>query len=179
MTRSSIAKKILSETPPEVKEEVRRYGDKQVKKMLHWKFKTKPKAKKSDRQKLIAKLDTVFSEFIRLRDSDNNGICKCITCGEYKHWREMDAGHFVTREKMGVRWDEKNVNAQCQSDNRFKSGKQYEHGLAIDKKYGPGTASLLVVKGKGICNWQDFELEAMHTFYKNAVKELKQQKEMI
>src|SRR6187401_1190895 len=108
-----------------------------LKTMLHWKFKQKKKSNKTDRQKLIVKLDTVFSEFIRLRDSDMQGICKCITSGEFFHWRDCDAGHFITRENMATRWDEQNVNAQGIGDNRFKSGKQFEHGLAIDKKHGP------------------------------------------
>lgn len=145
--------------------------------MLHWKFKKK-KEKKTDRQKLIWKLDDIFSEFVRLRDSDQNGICKCITCGAFKHWREMDAGHFVTRENMGCRWEEENVHAQCPSCNRFKSGKQYEHGLAVDQRHGAGTASKLVVKGKGVCNWMDSELETMFRYYKEAVREEKEKRDM-
>lgn len=146
--------------------------------MLPWKFKQK-KPKKNDRQKLIAKLDTIFSEFIRLRDCDKNGVCKCITCGGLSHWRQMDAGHFITRENMGTRWEEENVHSQCPSCNRFKSGKQFEHGLAVDKKHGPGTASKLLIKSKGVCNWQNFEIEAMHTYYKAAVKELKAERGMV
>jgi hypothetical protein len=146
--------------------------------MLNWKF-TQKKPKKTDRQRLIAKLDTVFSEYIRLRDSDQNGICKCITCGEYKHWREIDCGHFISRDHHGVRWEEENCHAQCQSCNRFKSGKQFEHGLAVDKKHGPGTASKLLIKSKGVCNWQDYELEAMATYYRNATKALKAEKGMV
>jgi 5-methylcytosine-specific restriction endonuclease McrA len=146
--------------------------------MLHWKF-THKKPHKTDRQKLIRKLDDIFSEFIRLRDSDSNGICKCITCGSFDHWRSVDAGHFITRENMGTRWEEENVHAQCQGCNRFKSGKQYEHGLAVDKRHGAGTASKLLVKSKGVCNWQDFEIEAMAKYYRDQVKELKEQKGMI
>ena len=146
--------------------------------MLHFKF-TQKKPKKTDRQRLIAKLDTVFSEFIRLRDSDQNGICKCITSGEYFHWQECDAGHFITRDNFATRWNEQNVNAQGRGDNRFKSGRQYEHGLAIDRKFGPGTATKLLVLSRGVCNWQPFELEAMYTYYKRAVKELKEQKGMV
>lgn len=147
--------------------------------MLHWKFKQKKKGPKTDRQKLINKLDTVFSEFIRLRDSDSNGICKCITCNTPDHWRQVDAGHFVTRENMATRWEEENVHAQCQSCNRFKSGKQYEHGLAVDRKHGAGTASKLIVKSKSPCNWEDFEIETMAKYYRNAVKELKIAKGMV
>jgi 5-methylcytosine-specific restriction endonuclease McrA len=146
--------------------------------MLHCKFRQK-KVKKNDRQKLVLKLDTIFSEFIRLRDSDHQGICKCITCGEYKHWREMDCGHFLSREHMGTRWEEENCHAQCQSCNRFKSGKQFEHGLAVDKKHSPGTASKLLIKAKGVCNWEDNEIETMYKYYKNEVKELKSDKGMI
>lgn len=140
--------------------------------MLAWKFK-QTKVKKTDRQKLIAKLDTVFSEWVRLRDSDKNGICKCITCGDFKHWRDIDCGHFITRDNMGTRWEEENCHAQCAHCNRFKSGKQFEHGLAVDKVHGPGTTSKLLVKSKGVCNWQDFEIEAMYKYYKSKVREIK------
>jgi 5-methylcytosine-specific restriction endonuclease McrA len=146
---------------------------------LPFKFYQKKPAK-TDRQKLINKLDTSFSEFIRLRDSDKNGVCKCITCGDFKHWQDCDAGHFVTRENMGTRWEEQNVNAQCQSCNRFKSGKQFEHGLAIDKKYKePGLAAKLVIKGKFACNWTDHELETMHKYFKSEAKLLREEKGMI
>jgi hypothetical protein len=144
--------------------------------MLPSKF-YKSKGKKTDRQKLIKKLDTVFSEFVRLRDADSKGLCKCITCGDIKHWREMDCGHFVTRDNHATRWHEQNSNAQCPACNRFKSGKQYEHGLAIDRKYKePGLASKLVVKGASVCNWKDFELEQMWRYYKAEVKEIRANK---
>lgn len=147
--------------------------------MLHRKFYTKKPAK-TDRQKLINKLDEAFSLFIRLRDSDKNGMVKCITCGSIAHYTDVDAGHFITRENMGVRYEEENVNGQCRHCNRFKSGKQYEHGLAIDKKYKqPGLASKLMIKGKSVCNWQDFELEAMYQYYKREVKALKEAKGMV
>lgn len=147
---------------------------------LPFKFYQKKKGPKTDRQKLINKLDSIFSEFIRLRDSDHQGICKCITCGDFKHWTQMDAGHFVTRDNHATRWEEENVNAQCQHCNRFKGGKQYEHGLAIDKKHKqPGLANKLVIKSKSVCNWTDQELETMYKYYKAEVKSLRESKGMI
>ena len=80
---------------------------------------------------------------------------------------------------MATRWEEENAHAQCPSCNRFKSGKQFEHGLAVDKKHGPGTASKLLIKSKSVCNWQDYELTAMYGYYKNAVRELKEEKGII
>jgi 5-methylcytosine-specific restriction endonuclease McrA len=140
----------------------------------------KKKPAKTDRQKLINKLDESFSLFIRLRDSDHQGVCKCITCGNYDHYTKVDAGHFVTRDNMATRWEEENVNAQCQHCNRFKSGKQFEHGIAIDRKHKqPGLAAKLVVKSKFLCNWTDSELETMHKYYKAEIKILKEAKGMI
>jgi 5-methylcytosine-specific restriction endonuclease McrA len=147
---------------------------------LPFKFRQKKVGAKTDRQKLINKLDTSFSEFVRLRDSDHQGVCKCITCGDFKHWQSIDCGHFITRDNMSTRWDEQNCNAQCQHCNRFKSGKQFEHGLAIDKKYKePGLAAKLHIKSKSPCNWTDQELETMHKYYKAEAKALRESKGMI
>ena len=132
----------------------------------------KKKKAKNNRQKLIDKLDTIFSKFIRLRDADDNGICRCITSGEFAHFKECDAGHFMSRNNMATRWDEQNVNAQPRADNRFKAGRQYEHGLAIDKKFGKGTSEKLLIKSKSPCKFQDFELEEMIEKYKQKVKDL-------
>ena len=38
-----------------------------------------------------------FSIFIRTRNVDDNGYDNCVTCGSYKHSRELDAGHYITR----------------------------------------------------------------------------------
>jgi len=92
---------------------------------------------------LDATLWRYFSEFIRLRDSDANGYCRCITCGRPHHHKEMDAGHFVQRNRKAVKFDERNVHAQCTACNRYGHGEQFEYAEAIDKRYGPGTARLL------------------------------------
>lgn len=92
--------------------------------------------------------DRLFSLYIRQRDADGNGYCRCITCGTPHHWRKVHAGHFIIRGKENTRYNEKNVNSQCVSCNTFKEGMQYEHGKAIDHKYGEGTADFLVLQGR-------------------------------
>ena len=52
-----------------------------------------PKIKKPTRSKLVKKLDTVFSQYIRLKDS-KDGIGTCVTCGKQDHWKNLQAGHF-------------------------------------------------------------------------------------
>ena len=96
--------------------------------------------KSKNKSRAMAKADRYFSEYIRLRDSDQNCNAICITCRKVAHISEMDAGHFIDRSHKATRYEEQNVNAQCRACNRFQSGRQYEHGIAIDLKYGAGTA---------------------------------------
>jgi len=46
--------------------------------------------------KAVDALDSIFSKYIRLRDSDKNGYCKCVTCPKTGFWTKdgMQAGHF-------------------------------------------------------------------------------------
>ena len=62
-------------------------------------------AKKPTRSKLVKKLDVVFSQYIRLSNADNNGYCNCVTCNKTFFWKEIQAGHFMSRKHYSIRWD--------------------------------------------------------------------------
>ena len=66
--------------------------------------------KKTD---LVAKLDKVFSRYIRLRDCMPNGYFRCISCGKIKPYEQADCGHFHSRRHMSTRFDEDNAHAEC------------------------------------------------------------------
>ena len=107
------------------------------------------KTKRPSVAKLKKKADAEFSKYVRYRDGWYRGgqwWCSCITCNVEKPLKEMQAGHFVTRSKNIVRYDEMNVNAQCVGCNMFKAGEQYLYGRALDDKYGEGTAEDLMSK---------------------------------
>ena len=59
-------------------------------------------------------------------------IIKCYTCSTSDHWENLDAGHFVSRRYRAVRWDFRNIRAQCRLCNRFLEGqkKVFEERLA-------------------------------------------------
>lgn len=134
----------------------------------------KNKKPASDLRKQICKLDKVFSEFIRLRDANPQGVCFCVTCNRVFHWKSGDAGHYVQRDRLATRFDEKNVNAQCKYCNRFRSGEQYQHGINIDKKYGEGTADRLMTISKAKGTKLDlYWIEAKLKEYRKKVKTLK------
>ena len=50
---------------------------------------------KSRRQRLVAKLDKVFSKFIRKRDADFMGYCKCYTCGKQQNIADGQSCRFI------------------------------------------------------------------------------------
>ena len=96
-----------------------------------------------DLKRLTARLDKLFSEYVRRRDADKNGVVRCCTCNTPHHWKDGDCGHFVPRDRKAVRWDKRNSHFQCPFCNRFRSGEQHKHGEYIDKRYGKGTAQYL------------------------------------
>jgi len=91
---------------------------------------------------LDAKLWRIFAKYIRRRDCPD-GWGTCISCGSPKQYADLQAGHFIGRRYKATKFHEQNVHAQCVSCNKYNSGRAYEYSLAIDRKYGAGTAETL------------------------------------
>lgn len=68
---------------------------------------------------LMRKADSLFSQFIRVRDK------KCVLCGTVKN---LTAGHLIKRGKKSVRFDETNVNCLCSVCN-YKDN--FEHDIYV------------------------------------------------
>ena len=118
---------------------------------------------------LVNKLDRVFSRFVRLRDADNDGHISCVTCGSKHHWKDCHAGHFVKRQHMAVRWDERNVNAQCCRCNLYMGGCQDEYAYHIANTMGQGTLAELLDKKRETKKWTRPELEELIQKYSERV----------
>lgn len=63
---------------------------------------------KSPRKTAVAKLDRVFSLYIRARDG------ACVQCGTTA---QLTCGHVFSRVAFSTRWDEENAYGQCASHN--------------------------------------------------------------
>lgn len=118
----------------------------------------------SERMKLVAKLDRVFSKWVRLGAADHTGHVRCYTCGVKKHWQKVDAGHFMVRGKYGTRWEPRNVKCQCKGCN-LRSGEQHLFGLALDREYGEGTAEEIRQQSHQIRKWTNQELRDLIQHY--------------
>lgn len=116
------------------------------------------------------KVDKPFHEYIRRRDADNNtGYCNCISCDKKVHFTETDAGHFISRQHLITRYDERNVHAQCRKCNRFEYGRQYEYSLAL----GSELSDELLQKSRSILKMSDQEWQELYELFKNKLEELK------
>ena len=123
--------------------------------------------KKPTRKSLIAKLDKVFSEYIRRRYAKNE-IATCVTCGKKDHWKKLQAGHFMSRKHYATRWDEDNVEVQCSACNVFRYGEQY----LFAKHLGTEKADMLLSKSRETVKFPDWEIQEMIELYKNKIKDL-------
>ena len=130
------------------------------------------------RKKLIARLDKVFSQWVRSKDADHRGFVQCFTCGQFKHWKTVDAGHFQSRAKFATRWmcnpEEGMVNVapQCKSCNGFRSGEQFKFARRLDAEFGEGTAESIEQASNQTRKYSVEELQALIEVYNRRLRKL-------
>lgn len=122
--------------------------------------------KKPTRSKVVKKLDVVFSQYIRLSNADKNGICTCVTCGKKYHWKQIQAGHFMSRKHYNTRWVEDNVKPQCYGCNVMQQGQQYR----FSKYLGNNLSEQLYSKSKEVVKFTTDELQDKITYYSERIK---------
>jgi hypothetical protein len=128
------------------------------------------KRKKPTRSKLVKKLDILFSQFVRVSNTDKNGYCICVTCGKKGHWKDgsIQAGHFMSRKHYSTRWDIRNVKPQCVGCNMFKSGEQYKYSIYL----GSELANELYLQSNKIVKFSNDDLQEMIDRYSTELKRL-------
>lgn len=115
----------------------------------------------------------IFSQFIRLRNSDMSGNVSCFTCGKLKHWSDGDAGHGIGRQHKATKYSEINNQFQCKKCNGFDGGRMDLFMINVDKKYGAGTWDKLQVASRQVCKHGQFEYDIMIDYYRKEVAKLK------
>ena len=137
-------------------------------------------AKKLTRSKLVKKLDAIFSQYIRLKNSVD-GYATCFTCGKKDHWKKLQCGHFQSRKNYSTRFgtlddDDKitelNCQVQCAGCNVFRYGEQYLFAKYLDDTYYNGLSEELYIKSKKIVKLDNFDLEMLISKYQNLTDKL-------
>lgn len=129
--------------------------------------------KRQERTILRAKLDEYVSKFVRLTNADEYGYCYCVTCGCRKHWKEIQAGHFITRGKNATRWDLKNIHCQCFTCNVRQNGNYPKYAEYLIATYGPEHIAILNRRARKITKEPGIkELRALVEQWKEKVEAL-------
>lgn len=85
--------------------------------------------------KLKKKLDAIFSKYIRHKYA-KDGMVTCYTCGHTNEIKKMQNGHFIPRQYLRTRFDERNCRPQCYACNVLYGGQSSAFALKLQEEYG-------------------------------------------
>jgi hypothetical protein len=123
--------------------------------------------KSPSRKTLVTKLDAVFSEYIRRRYAKND-IAQCVTCGKKDHWKNLQAGHFISRKHYATRWNEENVQVQCVACNVYRYGEQYLFGVYL----GEEKSQELLQLSRQSAKFSNIDLQEKINYFKMKINEI-------
>jgi hypothetical protein len=122
---------------------------------------------------LITDCDAIFSTYIRLKYTDEDGFCECFTCGERKRWEEQQCGHYIGRGSLYLRFDPRNCRVQDSYCNELKHGDMAEFTKRLEAEH-PGITDILIEESSIIYKPSRSDLKGLITEYTSKVKLLKQ-----
>ena len=95
--------------------------------------------KKSTVAQEVEKAAKLLQRYVRLKASDNDGYCHCVTCGKVDHYTAMQGGHFYSRRHTVFKLFEENIHVQCPACNQWgmKTTKiQEAYRIYMEDMYG-------------------------------------------
>lgn len=130
--------------------------------------KDKEKRKVKREKKLVSvtvlksKLWKIISEYIRRKYADSEGIASCVTCGESKHWKELQAGHFCPSWASSyLRYTETNIHPQCYHCNINLWSNPIEYRIYMVKTYGEKFVEQMLELRNEPINLKTFDLQIL------------------
>lgn len=114
-----------------------------------------------------------LSKYVRKKAADENGYAKCVTCGAVKHWKELDAGHFIPKKRgLAIYFVEEAIHPQCTYCNRFNGGMLIEYTRYMQGMYGTEFVDELLALAKTKKHMRLADYEAIETEYRQKFQEL-------
>lgn len=113
-----------------------------------------------DRQSLFNDLDFVFSRYIRIKESNPDGISQCYTCDKKEHWTKLQCGHYIKRGETLLRWDSRNARSQCNECNCIKNGNIEEYTNRLNEEQ-PGLPDQLKEESREVNKYTRDELKQL------------------
>ena len=78
-----------------------------------------PKKRKTIAQEVEAAAK-LLQRLVRMKAANDSGYCTCVTCDRQFHYKDMDGGHFISRNHTATKLVVENVHPQCKGCNGFK-----------------------------------------------------------
>ena len=138
-------------------------------KQVQWKNKKRRmKEELKTTSEFVKEAQKWVNKFVRLRDKDKG----CISCGTPLVGK-YDAGHFFSAGGHGsVRFDLRNINAQCVYCNQYEHGNLYNYHKNLITKIGNENFKRLELKSHKIKKYTKDELRVMIKTYKEKCAKL-------
>lgn len=137
-------------------------------------------AKKSKKQKLKEKAWKLCSIYVRLKNANESGFCRCFTCEKWSHWRNFHAGHFVDGRGNSILFDTRGIRPQCYLCNIHKSGNPIEFMIALEQEMGKRKAMKirdeLVIAKRQPKSMSEFDYEELITDFDSKITDLLEEK---
>lgn len=121
---------------------------------------------------LVADADAIFSQYIRLKYADKQGMVSCFTSGVRLHYTKIQCGHFISRKHYGLRWSVDNCRPQSEHDNCYLDGnlKVFAANLEAER---PGVTEWLSEQSKEVYKPTISDLKEIISEYRAKVQLLK------
>ena len=75
----------------------------------------------------------VWSEYVRSKDANLDGLVECYTCSVFKHWKEMHCAHYFHGK---LDFDSRNLKCCCAACNTYKHGNLAVYGVKLTQELG-------------------------------------------
>lgn len=122
---------------------------------------------------LIHELDALVSKWVRYSAVGKDGFAECWTCRKRFLPSELDAGHYISRSVMLLRFDaDRNIRPQCRTENRAKYGMAIEFGKRLEEER-QGITEILLEESRIVHRWSREELKSMILDFSTRIKQLK------
>jgi len=124
--------------------------------------------KKETTTYLKKKLWIVISEYIRRKYADSDGLASCVTCSDRKHWKELQAGHFVPSGSSSyLRYVENNIHPQCYHCNINLWSNPIEYRFFMEREYGKDFVDKMISMRNEPCSLKPYDLKVLTDDYED------------
>jgi len=117
----------------------------------------------------VAAVAVLLQKLVRLKASNADGFCFCVTCDKQDHYKNMQGGHFIERGKAPTKLLEENIHPQCPYCNQWgmkKSSCVLTYRKYMVDMYGKKFVDQLEQEAKQVKKYTREELATLKADYK-------------